>query len=153
MIAGKSILFYGRNMEDHIRKHGRLAALALALLAMMLQVGAVSLYGQGQTLLQSRDARTGLLTMVICTSAGLKQITVDANGDVVDEKAPDDGQVDCPFGAVLSHAKLLPGVQTAIIVPRNDFFRLSRFDSGHKHLQQFSYLAIPGRSPPGMALV
>jgi hypothetical protein len=123
-------------------------ARGLAILAMVLQVSTIMLYGQGQAISQTRDAKTGLLTMVICSPVGLKQITIDANGNVVDEKIPSDNRIECPFSAAIASNNLLSPVLTVINVPRVGRFYTHPFSSTTKRLAEISLLAIPGRGPP-----
>jgi len=127
---------------------GRTITRSFAILAMVLQVSTIMLYGQGQSLSQTRDAKTGLLTMVICSPVGLKQITIDANGNVIDEKIPSDNRIECPFSFALVSNNLLPPAQTVITPPRVGSFYTHPFSSTTKRLAVISLLAIPGRGPP-----
>jgi len=126
----------------------RKLAFGLAVLAMLLQVSIVMQYGQGQSISQSRDAQTGLLTMVICSPTGLKQITVDSSGTIVDEQTPSNNTIDCSFSAALASNNLLSPLQSAILVAPRDSASPHLFSATAKRLTALSMLASPGRGPP-----
>ena len=122
--------------------------LSLALVAMLAHVSTVIAYGQGQSISSTRNVQTGLLTMVICSPTGLKQITIDDHGNIVDEKTPTDNRMECPFSIALSSNNLIAPPQAAVIRPPVDHFHAHPFSSAAKQLATLSFLAIPGRGPP-----
>ncbi len=132
---------------------GRLIAFNLAIMAMVLQVSTTMLYGQGQTLSQTHDVETGLLTMVVCSPSGLKQITIDASGKIVDEKIPSDNTIDCPFSTALTTNNLLTPPQPPILPPSSKGGAIKYRSFGIKQLTAVSFLAVPARSPPFFSLI
>ena len=140
-------------MLKSFHETGRRVALGLALLAMLAQVGTIMLYGQGQTISSTQKDESGLLTMVICSPTGLKQITIDNNGKIVDEKTPDKNNLECPYSAALASNNLVPPAQTALVMMPSTDFQIYHFISSTLQLASISFLASPGRSPPIDALV